>query len=63
MRLSPSNARFSSFALTSFTSLLRFQGKCVSICKCIMPNSNLFVAGSKVTNDLVTYHGEDNVLL
>ena len=46
MRLSPSHARFSSFALACFTSLLRFQGKCVPICKCIMPNSNLFVAGS-----------------
>ena len=45
--------------------VLRCQCECVSICKYIMPNKREFVSGSshQVYEQLVTFHGQDNVLL
>ena len=45
--------------------VLRCQCECVSICKYIMPNKREFVSESshQVYEQLVTFHGQDNVLL
>ena len=44
-------------------SLVRRQSKCVSILSCQSPTYLLLGAFIKVTNDLVTFHGEGNVAL